>query len=348
MNNFNEDSRVKIPALLHLERLGYRYLSLKDVHWDTRDNVFPGIFETAVLRLNPGLNPEDVRRLLDEIHLDLQNEDLGKAFHKRLVARSGVRLVDLDNPDNNSYHAVTELPFESGEDNFRPDITLLINGLPLAIIEVKKRMNLGGILEERRRMDRRHANRKFRHFINLTQLQVFSNNMEYDEASIDPVQGAFYAASTYGEALFNYFREERASELASAIGELQASVEDAILTDTNLVSIKGTPEFERNKSADSPTNRLLTSLFSRSRLTFILQYAFAWLNEEGGIQKHVMRYPQLFATKAIEEHLAAEVREGHHLAHPRQRQDRTRLLQRPLSHRLLPAAGAGAQVLLHC
>ena len=28
-NKFNEDSRVKIPAILHLMRLGYKYLSLK-------------------------------------------------------------------------------------------------------------------------------------------------------------------------------------------------------------------------------------------------------------------------------------------------------------------------------
>jgi type I restriction enzyme R subunit len=27
---FNEDSRVKIPTILHLMRLGYGYLSLKD------------------------------------------------------------------------------------------------------------------------------------------------------------------------------------------------------------------------------------------------------------------------------------------------------------------------------
>jgi len=310
VTTFNEDSRVKIPALLHLSRLGYRYLSLKQAHRDTRNNIFPDILESALLRINPDLRQQDLPGLLDELQLDLQNEDLGKAFHKRLTARSGVRLIDFDNLDNNSYHAVTELPFENGEDNFRPDITLLINGLPLAIIEVKKRMNPGGVLEERRRMDRRHANRKFRHFFNLIQLQVFSNNMEYDESAIDPVQGAFYAASTYGEAHFNYFREERAAELASAIGPLQEGVEDAILTDTNLVSIKGTPEFERNQSTDTPTHRLLTSLFSRQRFGFILQYAFAWLDEEEGIQKQVMRYPQLFATLAIAERLAAGVRKG--------------------------------------
>lgn len=310
MTTFNEDSRVKIPALLHLSRLGYDYLSLKQARRDERSNIFPEILEAALLRINPDLHRQDLSSLLDEIRLDLQNEDLGKAFHKRLTARSGVRLIDFDNPDNNSWHAVTELPFENGEDNFRPDITLLVNGLPLAIIEVKKRMNPGGVLEERRRMDRRHANRKFRHFFNLIQLQVFSNNMEYDEAAIDPVQGAFYAASTYGDAHFNYFREERQAELAGVVAPLSEATEDAILTDTNLVSIKGTPEFERNKAADTPTHRLLTSLFSRQRLAFILQYAFAWLDEEEGIQKHVMRYPQLFATLAIAERLAAGVRKG--------------------------------------
>ncbi len=307
---FNEDSRVKIPALLHLERLGYRYLSLKQAQWDKRSNIFPEIFEAALLRINPELRREDLPALLDQLRLDLQHDDLGRALHKSLTARSGTRLIDFDNPDNNSYHAVTELPFENGEDNFRPDITLLVNGLPLAIIEVKKPMNAGGVLEERRRMDRRHANRKFRHFFNLIQLQVFSNNMEYDEAAIDPVQGAFYAASTYGEAQFNYFREERAAELASAIATLPQETEDAILTDTNLVSVKATPEFERNKLVDTPTHRMLTSLFSRRRLAFILQYAFAWLDEEEGIQKHIMRYPQLFATLAIAERLAAGVRKG--------------------------------------
>ena len=310
MSTFNEDSRVKIPALLHLERLGYRYLSLKEARWDTRNNIFPEFFEAALMRLNPELRPADMPGLLDEINLDLQNEDLGRAFHKRLTARSGVRLFDFDNLANNSYHVITELPFENGEDSFRPDITLLVNGMPLAFIEVKKRMNPGGVLEERQRMDRRHANPKFQHFFNLVQLMLFSNNMEYDDGQFEPVQGAFYAASTYGEAHFNYFREERAAELAAALGPLDETVEDVILTDTNLVAIKGTPEFERNKDADTPTHRLLTSLFTRKRLAFILQYAFAWLNDEGGVNKHVMRYPQLFATLAIADRLDAGARKG--------------------------------------
>ena len=165
-------------------------------------------------------------------------------------------MIDFDHLDNNSWHVVTELPFVNGEDEFRPDITLLVNGIPLAFVEVKKPLNSGGVLEERKRMDRRHANSKFRHFFNLVQLMAFSNNMEYDDTEAEPLRGAFYAASTYGKAHFNHFREERIAELAAGIGEPDEDIEDLVLTDTNLVAIKGTPEYERNKSQDSPTHRL--------------------------------------------------------------------------------------------
>lgn len=307
---FNEDSRVKIPALLHLVRLGYQYLSLKNAVWDKRNNIFTEIFESAITRINPGIEAAAVARLLFEIQLDLQNEDIGRAFHKRLIARADIRLIDFDNLSNNSWHIVTELPFENGDDSFRPDITLLVNGLPLAFVEVKKRMNPGGVLEERSRMNRRHANPKFRHFFNLVQLMAFSNNMDYEDGQFEPIQGAFYAAATYGEAHFNYFREERASELVGEIGDLSEEIENFILTDTNLVAIKNTPEFERNKSVDTPTHRLLTSLFSRDRLAFTLRYAFAWLTTEDGIEKHIMRYPQIFATRAIADRLDAGERKG--------------------------------------
>ena len=39
---FTEDTRVKIPSILHLVRLGYHYLSLKDQQWDLETNIFPG------------------------------------------------------------------------------------------------------------------------------------------------------------------------------------------------------------------------------------------------------------------------------------------------------------------
>jgi len=45
---FNEDSRVKIPAILHLTRLGYAYLSLKDNKWDESTNIFTDVFRESI------------------------------------------------------------------------------------------------------------------------------------------------------------------------------------------------------------------------------------------------------------------------------------------------------------
>ena len=62
----NENSRVKIPTILHLMRLGFEYLSLKGHIWDETTNFFTDIFNTSIKRLNPGFNDGDVKRLYDE------------------------------------------------------------------------------------------------------------------------------------------------------------------------------------------------------------------------------------------------------------------------------------------
>lgn len=307
---FSEDSRVKIPCILHLVRLGYRYLSLKDAVWDEETNIFPALFNEAITRINPEISEEEASRLLADVTLLLDNEDLGKAFYDRITGRSGIRLIDFENFNNNSFHVVTELTCKNGDDEFRPDITLLINGMPLAFIEVKKPNNREGVLAERNRIITRSRNQKFRRFINITQLMVFSNNMEYDDGSPQPIEGAFYASPSYNSPVFNYFREEESLDLTQLLAVEDDSLENDVLRDNNLNVIKHSPEFLTNKSPDSPTNRICTSLFSRERLSFLLRFALVYVNESDGLHKHVMRYPQLFATKAIERKLNEGVKKG--------------------------------------
>ena len=93
---------------------------------------------------------------------------------------------------NNIYNVLTELPYQNGEDEFRPDVVMLINGMPLGFIEVKKPNNREGILAERNRINTRFKNGKFRRFVNITQILVFSNNQEYNDDSVVPIEGAFY------------------------------------------------------------------------------------------------------------------------------------------------------------
>ena len=187
---FNEDSRVKIPALLHLLRLGYQYISLNQQNRIEENNIFSEIFIAQISKIN-GITEEEAKRVLDDINLELDYEDLGKKFYERLVATSGVKLIDFEDFNNNSFHITTELSCKAGDEEFRPDITVLINGLPLAFIEVKKPHNKEGVINARNRINTRFKNKQFRRFVNISQLLVFSNNMEYEDGIVEPIFGAF-------------------------------------------------------------------------------------------------------------------------------------------------------------
>ncbi|MBN8657740.1 MAG: type I restriction endonuclease subunit R [Anaerolineae bacterium] len=307
---FNENSRVKIPALLHLNRLGYDYISLSNSKWDEGTNIFTDIFTESILRINQDLNADEVIRVLQDVSLALDNEDLGQAFYAMLTATSGTRLIDFEDFNNNSFHVATELTYKNGEDEFRPDVILLINGMPLAFIEVKKPNNHDGILAERERINARFKNKKFRKFVNISQILVFSNNMEYDADTIETIQGVFYSTTSYSEANFNYFREEEDFDLPSLLKPEDDELENFVLKDNNLSIIKHSPEFITNKDPNTPTNRVLTSLFSRERLALLFRYGIAYVKSETGLEKHIMRYPQLFATRAIERKLDEGIKKG--------------------------------------
>jgi type I restriction enzyme R subunit len=134
--------------------------------------------------------------------------------------------------------------------------------------------------------------------------------MEYDSESIVPIQGAFYATTSYQKADFNCFREEEKFDLSKLLKPEDNDIENFVLKDNNLSTIKYSPEFITNKDTDTPTNRILTSLFSKDRLTMILKYCLAYVRSETGIEKHIMRYPQFFATKAIEKALDSGIKKG--------------------------------------
>lgn len=318
---FNENTRVKIPALIHLTRLGYKYLSLKDNNhvFNPDTNIILDIFTKQLQILNPDATDESIAQELKNIQEELNYDDLGRAFYKRLLGKGegSLKLIEWKNFSHNTFHIATELAFKNGEDEFRPDITVFINGLPLSFIEVKKPNNPEGIKAERDRINSRFKNEKFRRFINITQLIVFSNNMEYDDTDIHKLQGAFYATTAKNyDTMFNNFREQKRSEYIDEIKDIDEKIENLILTDNNCRVVKHSPEFLSNKDMDTPTNRIISSLYSKDRLIDLLKFAICYVDEkdeETGIvtiQKHIMRYPQFFATKAIIAKLEEGVNRG--------------------------------------
>ena len=344
---YNEKTRVQMPALVHLTRIGYTYVGkLSQVgtkknpsdtaaesegktsatSFDPDTNILLGEFQKAFARLNP-TRKGDYASVLEAIKKELNDDDLGKQFYKRLTSVSPYRLIDFDHPANNDYYCTAEFTCKNGEDEFRPDITLFVNGLPLVFVEVKKTNNVGGMVAEANRMNNaRFPNKKFRRFINITQLMIFSNNMEYSAlGGIVPIEGAFYCTGARSKAFFNCFREDNFSNqpvpqfnAEYPYKPIDEQLEKTILTDFNCQVIKQAPEYQTNLDINSPTNRILTSMCSPQRLLFILKYGIAYVKSEREVdgkiettdQKHIMRYQQMFAALAIRKALEAGKKSG--------------------------------------
>ena len=313
----NEKTRVQMPALVHLTRLGYEYIGklyhigkekqqqrTAGTSFDEDTNILIAEFQKAFYRLNP-TKKEDWATVFSDIQKELNDDDLGKQFYERLTSVSPYKLIDFENPKNNDYYCTAEFTCKNGEDEFRPDITLFINGLPLVFIEVKKTNNIGGMVAEADRMTfDRFPNKKFRRFINITQLMIFSNNMEYSAKNgITPIEGAFYCTGSRKKAFFNCFREDNFSNQPIPpfndnypYKQINQQIEKQILTDFNCQVIKQSPEYQTNLDTYTPTNRIITSMCSPERLLFILKYGIAYVKSEREVdgkieitdQKHIM------------------------------------------------------------
>ena len=318
--NYNEKTRVQMPAVIHLTRLGYEYVGKMYEEnagetFDSETNILIDKFHSAFNRLNPG-KEKNWQAVFSDIKKELNDDDLGKQFYNRLVSVSPYKLIDFDRPEKNDFYVTAEFTCRNGDDEFRPDITLFINGLPLVFIEVKKTNNVGGMVAEADRMTfDRFPNKKFRRFINITQLMIFSNNMEYSSlGGIVPIEGAFYCTAARKKAFFNCFREDNFTNQSIPsfnadypYKPIDQAIEKQVLTDFNCQVIRQSSEYQTNLDFYTPTNRILTSMCSPERLLFLIKYGIAYVKSEREVdgkieitdQKHIMRYQQMFASLAV-------------------------------------------------
>ena len=325
MRKFNEDTRVKIPATLHFLKIGYSYQSKNDADIDFNTKIFVNRFKPALEKINDkSFSDSYIATLLSEIHSLIRNNDLGRSWYLRLVDDSSdIRLIDFDHPENNDFAVVDELPFTIEKDvedgSFRPDINILINGMPLAFLEVKKPNNQDGIQAEFKRMiDVRLQNPAYRKFFNLIQFVSFSNNMEYengDDTQAELVKaGSFYTTPNGLKTRFSFFREDYKNFHASYQYEtLDEYFCQGIIKDLGYSpSIFDQPEFSTNYSAMTPCNRFITSFYDKKRFLFFLKYGICYVkaSNKNPPEKHTMRYPQFFASQRLMERLDKEWKRG--------------------------------------
>ena len=320
--DFSELTRVQIPAALHLMRLGYTYLPRNGKEIAERDpdtNILVSVFKEQFLKFNNYLTEEDFERELANIKLELDQNDLGRSFFRRLQDQEDSVYIDWEKPEANTFHLALEVTCKNGQDEFRPDIVVFINGLPLSYIEVKQpnaiRDGKTGIQSEQDRTRQRFENRKFRRFNNITQLIALSDNLPYISGQGQQKQGSYYGSNAYSKTKFNAFKEEREEDFLHSLATLTEDQIDFVLDDMNHFALKSQPEFKTNLNPGTPCNAFLSSLYQKERLLFMLRFGLVYVEEESKdgqmqLQKHVMRYPQYFATRAIEETIARGVKKG--------------------------------------
>lgn len=124
-NMFNEATRVQMPAMVHLTRLGYTYFGkitedMAGTVYDPDTNILINVFKEQFARLNP-THAGEAEQTLKTIRQELDNDDIGRSFYERLSSVSPVRLVDFENPKNNTYHFTAEFTCKRDQDEFRPD-----------------------------------------------------------------------------------------------------------------------------------------------------------------------------------------------------------------------------------
>ncbi|MFA6755537.1 MAG: DEAD/DEAH box helicase family protein [Bacilli bacterium] len=306
---FDENTRVKFPATINFLRLGYLYRSynkaLEEGIVDFHTKIFKDSFKKAISRINnKEFDDTNIQEIIDKINSVISNNDLGKEFYNWLINPiDKVKLIDFDNPENNIYEVVDELKFgEQEEGHFRPDINILINGIPLAFLEVKKPNNEGGIQVEFDRMvNKRYQQVEHRKYFNMIQLTCFSNNMPYetdDDREAEPKQGSFYSTPNGSQTTFNFFREEKDLSNYPLIEDDEEIIQNLLLDNGYDPVVMETPEYKTNIAINTPCNSFITSMFIKERLLYLLHYGILFVDEDVK-KKHIMRYPQFFASRAI-------------------------------------------------
>ncbi len=157
------ESVVEDAALAWLSSLGYKVLHGPDIATgepaaersdpNYRDVLLARRLRQSLIHLNPDLPTE----ALEDAYRKLTRSDApslverNRTVHRMLVngvtveyrrpdgsiAGAQARVLDFDQPDNNDWLAVNQFTVAEGQHLRRPDVVLFVNGLPLAVIELK-------------------------------------------------------------------------------------------------------------------------------------------------------------------------------------------------------------------
>jgi type I restriction enzyme R subunit len=154
------EDHLEQQCLEWFKELGYRHVFAPDLdrdgptpeRSDYRKVILTGRLRSALQRLNPGVPASSIESAV----LQLANPNVpgllasNRNFHRWMTQglpitymdgnqQVGIRLkvIGFDNPAANDWLVVNQLAIQGTKHNRRPDVVVYLNGLPLAVIELK-------------------------------------------------------------------------------------------------------------------------------------------------------------------------------------------------------------------
>lgn len=148
------ESEYEYAFIGFLEAEGWDYIAGNHINRiSKRDVLIADDFKKFIAKTNPELTEDEVTQIFDNVRLVGAESDFA-TLHKvygwmvdgiQFTPQNGlakmVPLIDFENPYNNIFHVVNQLTVEytnnGQKENRRPDVLLLVNGMPLCVIELK-------------------------------------------------------------------------------------------------------------------------------------------------------------------------------------------------------------------
>lgn len=167
MRNFISEDDIEQAILAKLKDEPFCYDIIRcDPSPDKRDDlsdgtgrtskkqcVLPVVLEQSLQRINPNIELSYLQKIAKDLSRDYSGTDIVQTNYRLYqqirngikidVKRNGkadfdfVKLVDFDNPENNTFTAVSQMWVQGIAYYHRPDVMVFINGMPIVFIELK-------------------------------------------------------------------------------------------------------------------------------------------------------------------------------------------------------------------
>lgn len=167
----SERYTVQNPLIRYAEGAGWTYQSPEEALRLRRGETSPilwDVFVEQVQKLNPGrvdgTEAEEIAKRLvrvpPTIEGNLQAWEFLKGLQTVFVQAEGrehnLSLIDLEDVGRNTFHVTDEFSFTNGTHRIRGDVVLLVNGVPVILIETKAATLVEGISEALDQVRRYH------------------------------------------------------------------------------------------------------------------------------------------------------------------------------------------------